>query len=185
MAVLPTAIAHADAASAADRPEHLLPALRAIAGEEIVLLSLRAQNARYADLTASDIAGLDAEWRAEQDAPAQPLIARLMSGPLSTYLIDAKARSLGLFVEIFVMDAQGLNVGQSSITSDYWQGDEAKWQQTFARGPQAVHVGEAGFDDAYRIRTRQVSFTLTDPATGHPVGAATFEINLTELERRS
>lgn len=107
-----------------------------------------------------------------------------MSSPLSSFLIDRKARSLGLFVEIFVMDRYGLNVGQSSPTEDYWQGDEAKWQETFPKGPKAVHLGEVEYDGMFGIWKQQISFPVLDPDNGEPLGVATFEINLTERERR-
>ena len=36
-------------------------------------------------------------------------------------------------------DNKGLNVGQSDVTSDYWQGDEAKWKKSYKMGAGAVH----------------------------------------------
>jgi uncharacterized phage infection (PIP) family protein YhgE len=38
-----------------------------------------------------------------------------------------------------VKDNKGLNVGQSDVTSDYWQGDEAKWKKSYKMGAGAVH----------------------------------------------
>lgn len=159
--------------------------LRKVVQREVALISLRAQNVRNAGIAQDRIDALDKQWRAEAKGNPQPLIAQLMGSPLSSYLIDIKARSLGLFVEIFVMDDHGLNVGQSSITSDYWQGDEDKYLKTFTIGPDAIHIGEVEFDETFRIDKQQVSFPIADPASGKLLGAATFEINLTELERRS
>ena len=128
---------------------------------------------------------MDRQWRAETESDEQPLIAPLMGNPLSSYLIRKKAESNGLYSEIFVFDAKGLNVGQSSVTSDYWQGDESKYLETFAKGPDAVFIDEIEFDDETRQRRRQVSFTIADPQTGQPIGGATVEINIDEMERRS
>ena len=186
LAMEPAAAATADdTAQPYEIPTSLIADLKKVVQQEVALISLRSQNKRHSTIAQADIDRLDKQWRAEREAGLQPLIAQLMGSPLSSYLIDVKARSLGLFVEIFVMDDRGLNVGQSSITSDYWQGDEDKYQKTFAIGPDAVHLGEVEFDDTYKIQKQQVSFPIVDPATGKPVGAATFEINLTELERRS
>ena len=76
---------------------------------------------------------------------------------------------------------KGLNVGQSDPTSDYWQGDEAKWKKTFKVGPNAVHVSEAEMDDSTQMLQSQASVTITDPATGKAIGAITVGINLNEL----
>jgi hypothetical protein len=85
---------------------------------------------------------------------------------------------------MFVMDEKGLNVGQSSVTSDYWQGDEGKYQKTFQVGANAVFIDEAEFNDDTKTWRAQLNFTVVDPASGKPIGAATIEMNLTELERR-
>jgi hypothetical protein len=95
-----------------------------------------------------------------------------------------QGQSVGLFVEIFVMDDKGLNVGQSSITSDFWQGDEAKFQKTYLVGPDAMFIDEPEWDDTYKIWRVQLNKSLTEPKTGKLIGAATIEINLTEWARR-
>jgi len=79
------------------------------------------------------------------------------------------------------MDAKGLNVGQSDPTSDYWQGDEAKWQKTFSAGADAVFVDEVEQDESTQQLQSQASFTISDPETGEPIGAATAGINLEML----
>jgi hypothetical protein len=108
----------------------------------------------------------------------------MLSSPLSNYLLYLQARSAGLYTEMFVMDDKGLNVGQSSVTSDYWQGDEGKFQKTFQAGADAVFIDEAEFNDDDKTWRAQLNFTLVDPESGKPIGAATVEMNLTELERR-
>jgi hypothetical protein len=87
----------------------------------------------------------------------------------------------GLFTEIFAMDAKGLNAAQSVVTSDYWQGDEAKFSESFGIGPDAVHLGEIEQDESTQTFQSQVSITITDPATGAPIGAITAGIDLASL----
>ena len=151
---------------------------------DIVAMSIEAQNARYAGLDLAAIEALDQQWRAEREVDDQPLIAAKVSNPLSTYLLRIQAGTLGLYTEIFVVDAVGLNVGQSAITSDYWQGDEAKFQETFPNGPQAVFIDEAEWDDERRIWRAQLNLSIADESGTRAIGAATVEVNLTELQRR-
>ena len=161
-----------------------LEEVRTWAAAPTVHLILRAQNERNKDLTEDRILALDKQWRAETKADVQPIIAQLIGNPLSQYLLQIQARSLGLYSEIFVIDAKGLNAGQSSITTDYWQGDEAKWQKTFAVGADAVFVDEVEFEEKTRTHRAQVNMTIVDPDTQLPTGSITVEVNLDELKRR-
>ena len=158
--------------------------LRTFLEVPIIIEAIEMQNNMRASITQEDILKLDDTWRAEVGHEGdQPLITLAIGGPASTYLLRQQASSKGLFSEIFVMDKNGLNVAQSSITSDYWQGDEAKFQKTFPVGPSAVFIDEPEFNDEYGIWVVQVNLTLS--REGRPIGTSTVEINLTELDRRS
>ncbi|TNE63900.1 MAG: hypothetical protein EP335_08735 [Alphaproteobacteria bacterium] len=150
----------------------------------VMYIAVDAQNERYAGIGSSEINSLDAQWRKEREAQVQPLIASTLNNPLSTYLTQVQAASGGLFSEIFVMDAKGLNVGQSSITSDFWQGDEAKFQKTYDVGPDAIFIDDPEEHEGTHTWRAQLNLTLVDQS-GRSIGAATVEINLTELARRA
>jgi hypothetical protein len=186
------AIMLATAAQAAETPPdakaliqpEIVEAVAEWLSNPIVALSINAQNNLRGSLSQADIDALDAQWRQEREAADKPLISATLSAPLSIYLLRVQAGSLGLYPEIFVMDANGLNVGQSAITSDYWQGDEAKFQKTFPNGPETVFIDEPEWDDGSKIWRAQLNMTITDPETKKAIGAATVEFNLTELMRR-
>lgn len=150
---------------------------------DIVRISIGAQNARLQKLPQDQIDALDTQWREERESEDKPLIAATLSNPLSVYLTRLQGKSLGLYAEIFVMDQNGLNVGQSSITGDFWQGDEAKFQKTYDVSGDALFVDDPEWDEDNKIWRGQVSFTLTDE--GKSIGAVTMEVNLTELARRT
>lgn len=148
----------------------------------VVLLTLEASNQRYAGLDQAGIDALDQQWRAEREVADQPLITAVLSSPLSNYLTKIQARSRGLYTEIFVMDARGLNAGQSAITSDFWQGDEDKWQKTFQVGPDALFIDAIEVNEETGTENAQVNLSIAQD--GKVVGAITVEINVTELRRR-
>jgi hypothetical protein len=147
-----------------------------------VLLTLEASNQRYAGLDQAGIDALDAQWRAEREVEDQPLVTAVLSSPLSSYLTKIQARSRGLYTEIFVMDARGLNAGQSAITSDFWQGDEDKWLKTFQVGPDALFIDAIEVNEETGTENAQVNLSIAQD--GKVVGAITVEINVTELRRR-
>ena len=146
-----------------------------------VVDAVKAQNEQHAALSDADIEGLDQQWRAEAKSGSGPLIDKVLAAALSKYLAEKKSVLGGVVTEMFVMDSRGLNVGQSDVTSDYMQGDEAKWQQTYGAGPDAVFVDEVEFDDSTESFQSQISATVTDPATGEAIGAITIGINIEEL----
>lgn len=164
--------------------DELIEKLRSIVSEEIVVRSIRAQNAKYGAMSQAEIDALDQQWRAERKSDDKPLIAPTLYNPLSTYLTRRQATDLGLFAAIFVMDRNGLNVGQSDITGDYWQGDEAKFQKTFPVAPDAVFVDAPEWLEDFGVWIVQVNKSIADPETGEAIGAVTFDVNLSELARR-
>jgi hypothetical protein len=163
----------------------VLKDIRGFLSTPIVSLSVKAQNERHKAIKQDEITKLDRQWVEERKGADKPLIAATLSSPLSVYLLRTQAGSLGLYSELFVTDAHGLNVGQSSITSDYWQGDEAKFKKTFLVAPDAVFIDDPEFHKESKTWRAQVNLTVADPQTKAAIGAATVELNLTELMRRA
>jgi hypothetical protein len=138
-----------------------------------VVAALNAANAASASYDQAKIDSLDKQWRAEVGAASHPLIDQVMASPAS-----AKARSWcqgagGVVTEVILMDDKGLNVGGCDVSSDYWQGDEPKYQNTFPKGPGAVFVDDVEQDSSTQKFQVQSSMTVVDPATGKPIGAVT------------
>ncbi|MBA5775986.1 hypothetical protein H2509_02460 [Stappia sp. F7233] len=149
-----------------------------IVSDPQVIAAIKAQNAETSGYDQANIDALDKQWRAEIDKSNKPLIDKTLGNALSGHLHEIKERGGGLYTEIFVMDAKGLNVGQSDITSDYWQGDEAKWQETFLIGKGATHIGDVELDESTQSYQSQLSVAITDPDSGEVIGAATFGVNI-------
>ena len=146
-----------------------------------VVEAIKAQNSKHAGLTESEIGSLDQQWRSETGAASQPFIDKVLKNALSQHLASLKDGQQGLVTEIFVMDNKGLNVGQSDVTSDYWQGDEAKWKKTYLAGPDAVFVDEVEQDESTQMFQSQLSMAITDPASGEVIGAITVGVNVDDL----
>lgn len=154
-----------------------------ILDNEIVLKSIQIQNINHKDLTQDGIDKLDKKWREQTKIKNQPLISSLLNRPLSVYLTRIQAHSGGIYNEIFVMDNKGLNVGQSAMSSDFWQGDEDKWQKTYLKSANQKFIDKPEFNESRQVWVVQYNIAITDKE-GKNVGAATFEINLSELARK-
>ena len=164
------------------------PALEALADEQIkaivadpqIIAAIQTQNAKNSGMDEAAIVALDQQWRAVIGGTATPTIDPVLNGSVADMLRVVRDESAGLFTEIFIMDSVGLNVAASDTTSDFWQGDEAKWQQTYAAGAGAMHISDVELDESTQSYQAQVSIAITDDA-GNAVGAATFGVNVEYL----
>lgn len=174
-------IAAASLSQAVDAP----PAMKAFVESDIlswansapVIDAVVAQNTKTAGMSETQIIEWDNQWRAQVGQSDQPLISEVMGRSLSVFLGEQVAASGSRITEIFVMDSVGLNVAASDVTSDYWQGDEDKFQKTFPAGPDAMFVDAVEFDESTQSYQGQISISLTDPASGEVVGAMTIGLN--------
>ena len=147
--------------------------------DPIIIFAIKEQNALHKNMNQLRINKLDYQWREEGSYGA--LVIDLLDRQASIIARDRREKSNGVINEIIVMDAFGLNVAISDRTSDYFQGDEAKWIETYAKGPNAVHISELEFDESTGKVQTQVSLTVVDPETGDPIGAVTLGISLDKL----
>lgn len=148
--------------------------------DPVVIEAIKAQNGKHQGLSQDEIIRMDKTWRQETQSGARPFIDAVLANELSRHLRAMKDSADGLFTEIFVMDNKGLNVGQSDVTSDYWQGDEAKWKNSFLAGPHAVFIDEVEFDESTQQYQVQVSVAIDEG--GSAIGAATIGMNVELLE---
>ena len=144
-----------------------------------VIEAIKAQNSETADFDAAKIDALDKQWRTEAKAGSGPLVDKVSSTALSAWLVSKKEEAGGKIAEVFVMDAKGLNVGLSDLTSDYMQGDESKHQKTYGAGADAVFIDEVEFDESSGAFQSQLSATISDG--GVPIGAITVGMNVEKL----
>jgi hypothetical protein len=148
--------------------------------DPLIVGAITKQNMETAGFDAARIDDLDQTWRAEVGT-GSALVDSVLTNAAADFLRGQIDASGGMITEVFIMDAQGLNVAASGATSDYWQGDEAKFQETYPLGVGAMHFGEIEFDESSQSYQAQISITITDPATGAAIGAMTVGIDAETL----
>jgi hypothetical protein len=139
--------------------------------DPIIVAAVKAENAK--GKTLDQIKDQDKKWMAT--AGIVDYMKALMDNECGKYLrnIQASARH---FAEIFVMDNQGANVAMSDKTSDYWQGDEAKFIKSYNGGRGAVFIDDVKFDNSTQAYLVQISVPVKDG--DKVIGAITFGINV-------
>lgn len=147
-----------------------------------VVAAVQAQNSVNDTITQTEIDERDATWRVDVIAGSFGLVDGVVQNDLAEQLRGYVAQSGGAVTEIFIMDRNGLNVAASAPTSDYWQGDEEKFTDTFPRGAGAFHFGILEFDESVNAVQSQISHTIADPATGEAIGAITVGVIVDRLQ---
>ncbi|ETX30607.1 PDC sensor domain-containing protein [Roseivivax isoporae] len=145
------------------------------ASDPELVAAVQASNVRHAGMAEADLLALDVAWRAEVGAATAPTIGAVADSAASGILRAAVAASGGRITEIILMDDHGMNAAISAVTSDFWQGDEPKFQETFPTG--AVHASEVEFDESTQIYQVQISMPFTT-ADGVAIGAVTVGVDV-------
>ncbi len=143
--------------------------------DPVIVAAVKAENAK--GKTLDQIKKNDKKWK---DTPGiADYMQALIDSEGGKHLLGIKD-SADYYAEIFVMDNQGANVAMTDKTSDYWQGDEAKFKKSFNKGGGAIFIDDVEFDDSTQAYLVQVSVPVKDGGT--VIGAITFGIDVDKIE---
>lgn len=78
------------------------------------------------------------------------------------------------------MDNHGANAGENAITSDYWQGDEAKWKNSYNNSNGGIDIGNLKYDKSAKSVLRQISLPLITN-NEKVIGAVTYGISINKI----
>jgi hypothetical protein len=149
--------------------------LAAYGKDPVIVGAVKAENAK--GKTLDQVMAKDKEWLAT--AGIADYMQAIMSSKCGNHLRSIQD-SAPYFAEIFVMDNLGANVAMTDKTSDYWQGDEAKFKKSFNNGAGAIFVDDVKFDDSAQAYLVQVSVPVCDGTQA--IGAITFGIDVDKVE---
>lgn len=145
--------------------------LQAWGNDAALVAAVKAQNAKKVPL--AQIQALDARWASSEESK------RVTTGACADRL-RALIAANPAYGETFVMDNQGAIVCASHTTTDYWQGDEAKWQRAYNDGKGAVFIDRPKFDDSAAQRLAQISVPVMEK--GVAIGAITIGVAAEKLK---
>ncbi|HEY86016.1 MAG TPA: GAF domain-containing protein [Chloroflexi bacterium] len=93
----------------------------------------------------AEIEALDRQWLAESDA--DPLVYSRLNNPLASELLKFQ-ETFPAYVEILATDRYGALIAATNRTSDYYQADEAWWQETFNNGQGSIYIGSPSLSES-------------------------------------
>ena len=121
----------------------------------VLIQAVRRQNSEGLDI--NNIKQRDDEWKAAENlTPFKRSLQENNAGKLLKRYVK-RNRFLN---EAFLTDNQGANVAAFPATSDYWQGDEDKWTESFNDGEGKIYLGPVERDESTNTVAIQVSAPL-------------------------
>ncbi len=112
--------------------------------DDMLRSAVRESTKAHSKLDWDEQRALDRQWRDERaNRDDTGLYGAIIGNRLSNWLKEQKAAAAnGAVTEIYVIDGLGWNVGQTHDTADFFQGDEAQWQDVLPGGAGATFVSE-------------------------------------------
>ncbi|MDK2123424.1 PDC sensor domain-containing protein [Parachitinimonas caeni] len=137
--------------------DDIVPEVEKMAAHPAVVQAVKAQNAKK--LTLEKIKTIDADWIAKKGEV--PLARELMDNAAAKQLAQMQSART-YFIEAILTDNLGANVAITHLTSDYWQGDEPKYEKAWAGGKGAVYISKPKQDESTGDQLSQVSVPVKD-----------------------
>lgn len=125
---------------------------------EVIINEVNKRNFEARNRTLAEIKELDEKWIKSKDI--EDWMKSYFDNPASKFLLEKEKEFQGLIKEIFVMDYQGCNVALTDKTSDFWQGDEDKFNKSY--GEKRIFIDRISFDLSTRTNSKQISLPLYD-----------------------
>lgn len=144
----------------------------------LIVKSVIEQNAKKVPL--DSIKKIDNEWRSSKELT--PFKISLQKTPVGNFLKRKMELNKSIYSEAFLTDNQGANVSAFPATSDYWQGDESKWTESFNNGNGKVYIGDVELDESSGSYATQVSVPVNHQ--GNTIGVLVIGIKLSYIEAR-
>lgn len=136
------------------------------------------QNTSNKNKSVNQLQKIDEQWQLAFKVGDIKLSKTVVNQSVSQLMKQFEVASNELLSEIIVMDDRGYNVAIADMTSDYWQGDEEKYTQVFAKPEQTLFFDQIQYDASSKRFQVQVSAPLYDPQTKKAIGAITLGVDI-------
>jgi len=160
--------------SFAGEVKDIVPEILQTAANPAVIQAVKEQNAKATTLT--QIQEMDKAWSSAKTPDA--FMKSLTSNTAAKALASVE-KSRPYLVEFILTDNQGANVAITSMTSDYWQGDEPKFTNAFNDGQGKTYIARPQNDKSSGEVISQVSVPVM--SNGKAIGTLTVGVRIEKL----
>ena len=147
--------------------------------DPVIIDGVQTANQEHESISVEEILELDEKWRNTEGV--DEFIEAFLDNDVARKLIEFQERYPG-FSEIFVVDAHGLNVGQTNKTTDYYQADEDWWIGAYDEGRGKAFYGLIEFDESAQTEAISLYIPVRDPADKKVIGVAKAVVKLATIK---
>ena len=135
------------------------------------------EHANTSPRTESEIELIDTRW--QETSGVDEFMRSIIDNPAAERLRELRSSSPEL-QEAFATDRLGANVASTNKTSDFYQGDEAKFRDAFNDGAGAVYIGDIERDESIQSYSVQIGVPVMDQ--GQAIGVLVVTVNAEKLK---
>lgn len=127
------------------------------------------QNLLSLDRLQDHVDEVEAQW-GTLIAPSQSvLLAQILENEASDYLRDYHSFDPSMR-EILVTDQQARLIAATNKTSDYFQGDERWWYDSYQDGRGGHYISDMRYDESAQVFAIEIAQPVVDPAANEAIG---------------
>ena len=153
----------------------MIPMFERWARDEVLVDAVEKHNLKKLNL--EDIKKKDRDWISEDDLTIEMKDMMSSDAAKQLYLYESLRP---YFFEIFLTGKLGANVAMTNRTSDYWQGDEAKFINAYDGGLGRVYIEPIHYDKSSHAFLTQVSLPVKSQS-GEVIGVLIVGVNVDEM----
>ncbi len=116
----------------------------------------------------TDVMTIDSQWQALVPVTTPDLAERILALPGSRALLAWQESHRGLVTEVMLINDMGTLAAMSQLTSDYWQGDEPKFQRVMENRVTGTEAERRLYISPIRYDTSAARFQVTASTTVSP-----------------
>lgn len=154
------------------------PWLQRIRTNKDIISAVVQQNETNKTKSPNQLTKIDEQWQLAFKVGDFNFPKTILSQTLSQSLKQVSVSSKELLSEIIIMDERGYNVAVLDMTSDYWQGDENKFTQVYAKTSSTLYFDQIKYDASSKRFQVQVSAPLFDLKNQKAIGAITLGVDV-------
>ena len=153
--------------------------LKNLATNPQIIEIIKRFNEKNQEISISDILKDDKKWK--ETKGIDDFIKPFIINECAQFLIEFQEQ-YDEFPEIFITDENGLIVGETNKTSDYYQADEQWWIKAYNNGIGRIYFGEIEYDESAHAEAISIYIPVMDFQYNKAIGVIKAVCDITALK---